>query len=62
MALSGTRRLGREPVFVFGGGVMDFLSGRNQQPWTFPLFIFVLISPTILYQVYRSFSARVFFG
>ena len=27
-----------------------FYRWRNQQPWTFFLFIFVLISPTILYQ------------
>ena len=40
-----------------------FYRWRNQQPWTFFLFIFVLISPTILCPgLYRSFSARVFFG
>jgi hypothetical protein len=36
-----------------------FYRWRNQQPWTFFLFIFGLISPTILYLgLYRSFSAR----
>ena len=37
-----------------------FYRWRNQQPWTFFFFIVVLISPTILYWPYRSFSARVF--
>ena len=48
-ALLGPRRLGREPVSVSGGGVVIFYRWRNQQPRTFFLFIFVLISPTILY-------------
>jgi hypothetical protein len=45
----GARRLGRESVSIFSGSLVDFYRWRNQQPWTFFLFIFVLISPTFLY-------------
>ena len=48
-ALSGTPRLGREPVSVFGGGVVDFLSLAQPAAVDISLFIFVLIAPTILY-------------
>ena len=34
-----------------------FYRWRNQQPWTFFLFVFVLISPTILFGVTVTFSA-----
>src|SRR5437899_5111474 len=40
-----------------------FYRWRNQQPWTFFLFIFVLISPTILFLAsIVLFPPRVFFG
>jgi len=34
-----------------------FYRWRNQQPWTFLLFVFVLISPTIWYLASMFFSA-----
>ena len=62
-ALSGTRRLGREPVSVFGGGVVDFLS--LAQPAAVDISPFYLCpdcTHDLVPGLYRSFSARVFFG
>jgi hypothetical protein len=62
-ALLGTRHLGREPVSVFGGGVVDFLS--LAQPAAVDIFPFYLcpdFTHHLVPGLYRSFSARVFFG
>src|SRR6266481_6146178 len=62
-ALLGTRGLGREPVSVSAGGVVEFLS--LAQPAAMDLFPFYLCSDFAHHLVpgfYRSFSARVFFG
>jgi hypothetical protein len=45
----GAGRLDGEPFSLPGRCVVVFYRWRNQQPWTFFLFIFVLIAPTILY-------------
>ena len=61
-ALLGTRRLGREPVSVSGGGVADFLS--LAQPAAVDVFPFHLcpdFTHHLVPGLYRSFSARVFF-
>ena len=48
--LLGPRRLGREPFHFSGHRHRRFLYGwRNQEPSTFSFFVFVLISPTILF-------------
>ena len=62
-ALLGTRRLSREPVSVSGGGVVDFLS--LAQPAAVDIFPFYLcpdFTHHLVPGLYRSFSARVFFG
>ena len=59
----GARRLGREPVSVSGGGVVDFLS--LAPPAAVAVFPFYLCPDFIHHLVpglYRSFSARVLFG
>jgi hypothetical protein len=47
--LLGARHLDREPLPVLVVAWWIFYRWRNQQPWTFFLFVFVLLSPTILY-------------
>src|SRR5438067_5675190 len=62
-ALLGARRLGRESVSVPGGGVVDFLS--LAQPTAVDTFSFYLcpdFTHHLVPGLYRSFSARVFFG
>src|SRR5712671_4117841 len=62
-ALLGTRRLGREPVSVSGGGVVDFLSLAHPAAVDiFPFYLCPDFTHLLVPGLYRSFSARVFFG
>jgi hypothetical protein len=62
-ALLGTRRLGREPVSVSGGGVVDFLSlAQPAAVDVFPFYLCPDFTHHLVPGLYRSFSARVFFG
>src|SRR5207248_4347726 len=62
-ALLGTRRLGRESVSVFDGGVVDFLSlAQSTAVDIFPFYLCPDFTDHLVSRLYRSFSARVFFG
>ncbi len=61
--LISIRRLGRESVSVPGGGVVDFLSlAQPTAVDTFPFYLCPDFTHHLVPGLYRSFSARVFFG